>query len=352
MSRRTSIFLATFIALLLATALGWHLAAALLKRQIEEALGPGASVGSVSIGRDGLLLADVRIPAQRDITNTNTRDAWPSDDELRAPAVHVEPVVSSLFSNTWQARRVTVQGAYVSVLRSRDGQMHALPSLTEPAGSGSGRRIEVEALQITDASLDVYDASIRRPPHRVQLEQVQATIGPVHLPELGGIVQLEASGAVKGPQHTGRFVVKGSVALAAHDASLDIQLDGVDMLALQPWLLRLNDGGVKSGTLDLRMLAKVEQQKLRAPGSVTLHNVELAGNSLAGVPRQLVLSAMTRNGQVKVDFTLEGRLDDPKFSINESLPLKIAAGLAKVLGFTVGGVVEGIGSVIESLFGK
>jgi hypothetical protein len=53
-----------------------------------------------------------------------------------------------------------------------------------------------------------------------------------------------------------------------------------------------------------------------------------------------------------VAFTLEGRLDDPNFSLNESFALKVAGGLASALGVSLGGVVEGVGNVIKGLFGR
>ena len=74
--------------------------------------------------------------------------------------------------------------------------------------------------------------------------------------------------------------------------------------------------------------------------------------TFAGVPRQAVLAAMSKNDRLDIDFTLEGRLDDPDFSLNESFATKVAAGLANALGVSLGGVVEGVGSVIKGLFGR
>jgi hypothetical protein len=74
--------------------------------------------------------------------------------------------------------------------------------------------------------------------------------------------------------------------------------------------------------------------------------------TFAGVPRQAVLAAMSRDGKLEVAFTLEGRLDDPNFSLNENFALKVASGLASALGVSLGGVVEGVGNVIKGLFGR
>jgi hypothetical protein len=72
----------------------------------------------------------------------------------------------------------------------------------------------------------------------------------------------------------------------------------------------------------------------------------------AGVPRQAVLAAMRRDGRIRVAFTLDGRLDDPAFSLNENLVTRIASGLAESLGVSIEGVVQGVGNVVKGLLGR
>ena len=103
--------------------------------------------------------------------------------------------------------------------------------------------------------------------------------------------------------------------------------------------------------------AKVAQQRLRAPGRLTIHDLELQSSggllgTFGGVPRQAVLAAMSRDGRVDIAFTLEGQVDDPKFSLNELFAARLAVALAQQLGVSVEGVVEGLGSVIKGLFGR
>ena len=94
------------------------------------------------------------------------------------------------------------------------------------------------------------------------------------------------------------------------------------------------------------------KNRVHAPGTVTLTGLELAGSSFAGLPRQAVIAAMSRDGRIQVDFTLEGRLDDPKFSLNETIAMKLAGGLAESLGVSIGGVVEGLGGMVKGLLGR
>jgi len=91
--------------------------------------------------------------------------------------------------------------------------------------------------------------------------------------------------------------------------------------------------------------------------AVALTELELAGQgslfgTFAGVPRQAVLAAMSRDGRIELAFTLEGRVDDPKFSLRELFAARFAVVLAEKLGIRLGGMVEDLGGGIKGLFGR
>jgi hypothetical protein len=176
------------------------------------------------------------------------------------------------------------------------------------------------------------------------------------LPALDKPFELKVSGIFNGPQHDGRIELDGHYTPASHDANVHARFSGVDLLALQPYLLKVADSGVRRGGLDLELRATVLNNKLKAPGTLTLTNLELASEgplaTFAGVPRKAALAAMTEKGRLDVKFTLEGRLDDPSFSLNENLATKVASGLAESLGVSLSGVVKGLGGVVRGLFGQ
>lgn len=376
-------------ALVLAAALfaAWQLALRQFQQAVLASLGPQASVGAWEIGLNGIVLRDVRIRAER-----SGPRAWPAEDELRAAAVHLQPRWRSLWANEaagWQLQRVRIEGAYVSVLRPRQGGLRLLPSLLERPAQRSGaappdgvravpvvaraeapaptpdtppRPVTIEEVVVEDAALDFHDASISRPPHRLQLAGLDATLGPIAWPALDRPVPIRLTGRLKGlaaagDSRDGELRIDGTLTPATRDAKLAVQLRGIDLRVLQPYLLRVNEGGVERGFVDLDLDATVRAQRLQAPGRVVFSGLQLASRpgvlgSFAGLPQQLVLAAVRERGRVELKFTLEGRLDDPAFSVNENLATRIAVGLAQSLGVSVGGVVEGLGNVIKGLFGR
>ena len=329
------------------------MAASQLQQRIAGALGPRATLDATALAWNGVELRGLRIAAAR---------GWPASDELRASRVLVVPDLRSLwavaFGGPWRVRRIEIDGGYLSLHRTRDGTLRVLPSLLGKPASGDAPAVVIGELRLDGAALDFHDSSVRPgSTHRLRLDPLDATVGPLHLPALDVAVEIDIAAVLKGPRHDGRLELRGEVVPSTRDAKLEARARGVDLVALQPYLLRINDSGVKTGRLDLKLDATVRRMRLNAPGTVTLTDLELAGGNgvlgtLAGVPRQAVLAAMSRDGRIEVRFTLDGRLDDPAFSINDSFATRVASGLAETLGVSVGGVVEGVGSVIKGLLGR
>lgn len=356
---------ATVLVLAVAVLAGLRIASQQLHAALLEALGPRATVNELGIGWNGVVAHGLRIRSAG-----GTR--WPAADELVAERVRVVPSLRSLFSSGWHIARVEVEGGYVSLHRSRDGKLHVLPALLErepktrvrPASTrepaaqkDAGPEVHIGEIVLEGTAVELYDASVRQPPLKLRLQDLEARIGPLDLPALDSRTDIEVDAVVKGVQRDGRLALRGGIVFATRDSELDVRLAGVDLVALQPYLVKVSEAGVRRGALDLQLRSTVASGQLRAPGELTITGLELADSggllgSFAGVPRQAVLAFLSQNDRIEVAFTLEGRLDDPAFSLNESLATRLAAALADKLGVSLGGVVEGVGGVIKGLFGR
>jgi len=365
--QRWSVALTVIAIVLAAAGLAFHLALQRLHSGIEAALGPRATLQSVTLGWTGVELRGLRVRAAQGAANTAAR--WTAADELSAERVRVVPALSSLWHSGWRVASISVEGASLSLLRTREGKLRVLPSLLEaerpaPPGPGTAAKhapsLHIGELRLRDVVVDFYDASVagtRGGPHRIRLDALRADVGPLALPTLDERAAVSLQASVAGPQRPGTLTLQGHVRPATRDAELALKIKGLDVVTLQPYLLRANEANVKRGTLDLAVDASVKGQRLNAPGRLTLTDLELGSSggvlgTFAGVPRQAVLAALGRDGRIELAFTLEGRLDDPKFSLNELFAARFAVGLAEKLGVSLGGVVEGVGSVIKGLFGR
>ncbi len=181
--------------------------------------------------------------------------------------------------------------------------------------------------------------------------------------------ELQAMVVADAVARTGRrfvlFAVRGWAEIASKDSEIATRLHGVDLVAFEPYLVKASETGVRRGALDLELKSTVRKNALRAPGTITLSNVELVSrggtfNTFMGMPRTAFIGALkNRNGQITVKFALEGNLADPKFSLNESFARHIASSIGETLGVSVEGLARGVGDAargvggaVMKLFGK
>lgn len=353
--------------------LSWHAALHQLRQQVLAALGPEASLRALRIAWPGIVVVDdLQLAAPQ---------GWPTQQTLRAGRVEVVPALRSLATERVIVDAVIVDGAYLSVRRTRAGKLELLPTLIGHAGSrtadAAGTRprqpVTLERIVIKDAIVDFHDASVRGAgdrPVRLQLSAVDARLEDLRLPDLDGRSALELRGRVRGAdradgaaagrdrppdrdaaaQRDGSFSVKGWVQVASRESDLDIRIDNVDLVALEPYLIKRSETGVRRGRLSMNLKSRVRGRRLHAPGRLVLDDLRLASGgglraTFMGMPRDAVVAALKRGGdRIELDFTLDGELDQARFSLNETLATRVAVGMAQSLGIGLIDIVKDVGT--------
>lgn len=330
--------------LLAAVALAMVAGARVLKGQVEQALGPASEIGEIRLRWNAVEVHGLRLKAPK---------GWPEADALRAKRIVVEPDLRSLLSGSVRISSIVVEDAFVSTLRTPDGKLRVVPSLLEKkpdAAAAAPPAIDIGRIELKNGAMTFHDATLpgRKSPFAVRLEQLDAEVTDLALPALNGKSRLRLKGVIKGQRNDGSLLIDGWMRFASKDSEIASTLRNVDLVALQPYLIKAADTGVKRGTLDLDLQAAVKDNRLRAPGSVTLRQLELdsRGSTFMGMPRQAAVGMMKDGkGQISVKFVLEGKLDDPKFSLNESLATRFGASMAETLGVSIEGIAKGAGSI-------
>ncbi|MBS0308966.1 MAG: DUF748 domain-containing protein [Proteobacteria bacterium] len=362
LARVALILLLIFAVLAAAAAIGLHFATRALKAQVETALGPDSEIGDIQVGWSAIEVHKVTLRGPR---------GWPAEHALRAQRITIAPDLRSLLSDrsTVRVNSITIEGAYLSILRTREGKLRLLPSLLEKKESKDAKQTTAPAIAIAignialhDGVVEFFDASVRHPAHKMRLEKLTASVKKLHLPDLAGRTELDVTGTIKGVRRDGTLAIKGWLELADKNSQLSSHLSGVDLVALQPYLIKAAETGVKRGALDLHMTSTVKRNVLHAPGTVTLSDLELSehGSTFMGLPRQLVVSSLKdRSGKITIKFSLDGNLADPRFSLNDSFAKSIGTATAGLLGISIEGLTKGVGnaatgvgSLMQKIFGK
>ena len=372
--RRLLIVLALIGIMVLGGFTAWHFAIRSLKSQVEQALGPQGEVREIRVGLTGIEILDIRIRAQKN-------SGWPSEDELRAKRIVVTPNILDLLTARLSIDSIRIDEAYIAMLRTRNGQVKVIPSLLDPtettagksatiradqSSGNKGRQIAIGKILLNAGAVEFFDASVRATPVKLRLEQIDARLGKILLPQLTGHTAIKIDGVIKGNRQDGQLTIDGSMELATKESGLSTKLRGIDMTVLQPYLIRTAETGVRRGTLDLDLKSSVAKGKLRAPGTLTLSDLELASSSgtFMGLPRTAMIGMMKdKKGRLSVKFVLEGDVNDPEFSLNEQMTMRLGASLANSLGISLeslakgvgrlgSGSASGIGESVQKLFGK
>ncbi|QYD69476.1 DUF748 domain-containing protein [Paraburkholderia edwinii] len=332
-----------------------------VKARVTEALGPLGSAESIDVGFKSITLTNVRLVAPKD---------WPTPDALRAAQITLVPDLhDALTRRRVHIREVVVSDFTLPAIRRPSGKIELLPNLrqsvssAQPAASAPGAREPLPAEKLIDqirferGTFDFYDQMVSQPAYKVSVTDANATVEHIHLPELTEPTSVTVTGSIKGPEHTGTVGFNGWIKIANKDSQLTTTLRGVDIVTLDPYLLK--KAGAKArvtgGTLDLNVESTVRDYHIHAPGMLTLHHLRLQESenpldTFLSIPTRAAVAALKNHGdEITLHFVLDGNLRDPKFRLNESLMTELRANFAKALGVSAEGVAKGAGETVKGL---
>lgn len=375
MKRWPIIALAGVVLVGIAVIASYHVGVRLLHSKIVEALGPGSRLTELKVNWFSVELIGLRIDAPR---------GWPAAQAFEAEHLTIVPDLRTLLSDQIRISSIVVEKPYLAILRI-PGKLLIVPSLTEreeyrkdgPSrqNGASARKVRISTIALKDGSIDLYDTTVSRPPLRTRIVQIDALIRDVAAPA-SEKTSFELTGVVEGVKRNGRANVSGWVGPGAQDSSSRVVLAAVDLVALQPYLIKKNEARVVKGTLDLNLASEVRNNNLDGKGNVVLKDLEFAPatgffDTFMGLPRNAVIGFLKdHNNAIDVKFVLKGDTSHPNFSLNENLSTRIATAMAGQLGVNIkevaeglgtlgrrgvegaGSVVEGVGSAVKRLFGS
>ena len=354
---------------------GYRLGVRLLQDRLADLLGPGSSIASLKVNWFSLDLFGVTIEAPQD---------WPTARAFRAARITIVPSLGTLLSDQIHISSIVFEEPYLAVLRTRE-KMVMVPRLTETAAGKkkvedrssdvSRRTVTISKITIQQGVVELFDATVSRPPLKIRLERVDGVIRDIKVPWLETKTHFELVGVVKGMRRDGSAKAAGWVGLAGKDSSSQITLDAVDLVSLQPYLVRLGEAKLRKGILDMRLNSEVRANRLNGKGKIIITDLEFAPSrsyfeTFMGMSRSAVISFLKNHqNAIDVDFILTGDVSNPRFSINEEIATRLAMGMAAELGVSikslaedfgalgrrsvegVAGVVEGAGAVLKGLLG-
>ncbi|WP_434107457.1 DUF748 domain-containing protein [Paraburkholderia caffeinilytica] len=329
-----------------------------IKERVIAALGPLCSAESIQVGLTSVHLTNVLLKAP---------PGWPAGDPLRADEITLTPDIRDLLTRRIHIRSVVVRGFDLAALRTKDGAIRLLPNLRQSVNKSDGeasgavatapREKLIDHISFEQGNFHFYDMTVGPPAFNVTVSNANATVDHLQLPALSEPTTLALTGSIKGPAHTGTVSFDGWIKIASKDSQTTTRLRGIDVVMLDPYLLKKTGAKaqVTGGTVDLTVDSTVSNYQLHAPGTVTIHQLQLADSdnpldTFMSIPTKAAIAALkTHSGDITLHFVLDGNLRDPKFSVQESLMTRLGTGFAKAMGVSVEGVAKGAGETVKGL---
>lgn len=196
MKRWPLIVLTVLIILGIAVAAGYHLGTRLLHGAILEALGPSSRLADLRVNWFSIDLIGLSIDAPH---------GWPSARTLEAERVTIVPDLYSVLTDRIRIANIAVEKAYLSMLRT-PGKLVMVPSLTGSAASkrrdNARHAVVISKIELKNGTVELYDATVSRPPLKTRIEAIEAVIRDVTAPT-SGKTRFELAGIVKGIRRDG-----------------------------------------------------------------------------------------------------------------------------------------------------
>ena len=215
----------------------------------------------------------------------------------------------------------------------------------------------IRKMQATDGVIDYFNHKVSSPPHRTHMEAVQFTMDNIAVPVSDTLSNYSFSATTAG----GTVVSKGATALRSRDTNAVLTVRNLDITQFKPYYQKKGDAAVTRGTMNLDLDLKVKSRIVNSPGKIVLKNLDFAsggglGGQIMGLPRASVVNLLkSNNNEIALEFTVQGSIDDPQFSIRDSIMKKLTVGLAEKLGSSVvgaGSAVLGVGKEGVGQVGK
>lgn len=322
----------------------------LVQARLKALVGPDISVGNVTVRWNRIELDQVRIAR---------RGVGPFANRLSCGRIVIRPSLLSLFSGRLDISEILLEKPYLLLEINPDGSVVRILPPRRAAAAGSSDAVlpvRLAGLRISNGSIDLLDRQVARKGgiglsnpreryHLTSLQDISFSAGAVDLPASERPMPVRLELISKGG---GRLLIAGDVAPKGLDSHLKLDLSGLNITRYRPYFLKEGDLDVSAGTLSATCSLTIHKRILNAPGSLRLKGLAFNHSStkgtLLGVPAWALVSFLSDNkDELSDNFTVNGSLNNPRFSIQQSLVDQIAMSLSSKIGVpTVSDVGRGI----------
>jgi len=208
--------------------------------------------------------------------------------------------------------------------------------------------VTVKKVEIVNGSVDYLDRKTPVTPVLTKLRNIDFVIKDISMPFADTFSTYSLSAAVPGNLSTGAIKSSGRIRLKNKDMDLKADVKKLDITNFKPYYQKQSPVNVTKGLLDLDINVKVASEKIHAPGTAVLKDLDFASGSgksdkFMGVPLSLVVAFLKKsNNEIPIEFVVEGDLNNPKFNLADHFVQKVSLAMAEKLGLSIKEIPESV----------
>jgi hypothetical protein len=323
----------------------------LVQSRLRTVMGDDLSIGSVVAHWNRIELSKIVLIRRGNGT---------FDKRLAIDRLELNPRLKSLLSGRLELGVIRIENPYVLMEIAPDGSLiKPVPEGKKASGEtagGAALPVTIDGITISGGKLDVLDWSVGRRNvvglsnpkeryHHTSFKEILFEIGKQEIPLADVVVPLKLSLNSSGG---GTLEIHGKLSPKTLECSLNLAIRDLNIVHYRPYFQKSGDLTIKSGYVSIGSDISVSKRQLKAPGTILLKQLTFdqsgARGIMMGIPAFALVNFMADNkGELKVDFSLNGSLDNPRFTVRESFVNQVASSISGKLGIaTAGSVGSGI----------
>lgn len=318
----------------------------LIQPQLQKMLGPGFTLKEIQVRLTHLSIKGI----QYEGLHTKKKYLWIGE-------IKVYPAILSLFIGPLRIKDFTIREPSLSFYRTKEGvfvgpwPVPGKKEKREPPGDQEqkeGERwfLKIDRLRIHKGSVDFEDWKQGEPPARFKLSDIDLEMEEIQYPLRSTRSPVELKGRLEGKtKKSGEILTKGWINLKTADMETSLNVREIELRLFEPYYRKKVSAEIDSGSMAMDARITLKEKFIDAPGKLELADLHIkeGEGTVFWIPAKTLISLLKeKGGRIPVSFHMKGSLEDPKFSLQETLLSRIAISLLEALGIPIKVVGEEI----------
>jgi len=269
---------------------------------------------------------------------------------FQAEEIRVYPSPLSLLENSLHIMEFAILQPSFFFYRSPEGPLVGPWVTTKEAGGGKETskeeekkkggafEIRIDRIRIEKGSVDFEDGKVGNPPFRMKWRNLDFEMKDIRTPLASFRSPVELNGKMEGKTQEGSIALKGWIDVKTMDMETSLKIREIEIKTFEPYYRKRVTAEIESGTLGMDTRIAVKERRLDALGELDLINLRIqeGEGTVLWIPAKTLVSLLEKKGhQLKAKFRVKGNLDNPRFSLQETLLTQVAISLAQAMGVPI-----------------